>query len=283
MKKQMKRAFTLAAALGMSFGLTISVEAAWKQIGSYWYYDMGYGRNATGWHKVNSDWYYFNNSGRMMTGWFEIDGEWYYLRSSGAMAHDQWVGDYYLGSSGAMLTNTWIGPYYVGTDGKWIPNYSKSMEKQGVYLADEIDEPVLLADLSTFYTDYDRYNKNIVPLMEDKLGNTYTNCIEYEYGYIDDRDIYVLDGQYATFSGTLFVPDSRSSSKDDWDYKNPYHFYIYGDDELLYYSPKMISTQYPVDFEVDVSGIDQLALCWHGGASTWDYEIGLANAMLYED
>ena len=283
MKKQMKRAFTLAAALGMSFGLTISVEAAWKQIGSYWYYDMGYGRNATGWHKVNSDWYYFNNSGRMMTGWFEIDGEWYYLISSGAMAHDQWVGDYYLGSSGAMLTNTWIGPYYVGTDGKWIPNYSKSMEKQGVYLADEIDEPVLLTELDVFYTNYQSGMKKNVTTMKDKLGNTYENCIKYNYGKEDSRDIYVLDGKYSEFCGTIFVPKERNAQYDSYHDSPEYTFYVYGDEELLYYSPVMYSTQYPVDFDIDISGVDQLAICWYGGSYACFAELGLSNAMLYED
>lgn len=279
MKKQMKRALTLAAALGMSFGLTISAQAAWRQSGRNWYYDMGSGRYATGWHYIDSTWYYFNDSGLMQTGWHEIGGKWYYLRSSGAMAHDQWVGNYYLGSSGAMLTNTWIGPYYVGADGEWIPNYN---EKYG-YLEYEIDEPVLLTELDVFYTNYLSGMKKNMATMKDKLGNTYENCIKYNYGEEDSCDIYVLDGEYSEFCGTIFVPKERNSQYDNYHDSPEYTFYVYGDDELLYYSPVMYSTQYPVDFDIDISGVDQLAISWYGGSYACFAELGLSNAMLYKD
>lgn len=306
MKKQVKRVLTLAAALGMSLGLTISAQAAWVKDGDSWLYDMGSGRYATGWHYIDNDWYYFNRNGNMQTGWRVIDGEWYYLRSSGAMAHNQWVGnyylrsngamahdrwigDYYVGSSGEMLRETWIGPYWVGKDGKWIPGYTGNDTYE--------DNEDMLIELDAFYCDYGKSKRVDVALM-DKLGNSYINCIEYEGGTpagglggnistFDKRDIYVLDGEYSTFEATIFVPETRSSY---WDThisetnkkKGSFTLRIYGDDIMLYQSPLMTTKQYPVDVELDISGVDQLAFSW---ATFGDVtaEIGLANAMLYKD
>lgn len=278
MKKNARKIMTMMLVLGMCAGMTISAYAGWKQSDGIWYYDLGYGKNATGWQNIDATWYYFDGNGQMLTGWNQIDGEWYYLRSSGAMAHDQWIGNYYVGSSGAMLKNTWIGSYWVGADGEWVSN------KSGYTMAQDEEETVLLTNLKTFYTDYGNDAKKKVTLLEDKLGNIYENCIMYRYGYEDDRDIYVLSGDYSKFSGTIFVPDERNSKYDNMDNRSGRRiFYVYGDDELLYYSPQMSSIQYPVDFEIDVSGIDQLAICWNGGASTWYYEIGLSDAVLYKE
>ena len=167
---------------------------------------------------------------------------------------------------------------------KVLPNDSSLTNEKVKY---EGLAPVSLLNLDTFYSDYGDdsvwSNKRTVQVMKDKLGNSYENCIEYQYGEKDARDIYVINGEYATFSGTIFVPDHRKSGNDDWSYQDPFYFYIYGDGKLLWRSPKMLSTQYPVDFEVDISGVKELSICWHGGASTWYYEIGLANAWLYKD
>ena len=167
---------------------------------------------------------------------------------------------------------------------KVLPNDSSLASEKVKY---EDLAPVSLLDLDTFYSDYGDdsvwSNKRTVQVMEDKLGNYYENCIEYQYGEKDARDIYVINGEYTIFSGTIFVPDHRKSGNDDWSYQDPFYFYIYGDGKLLWRSPKMLSTQYPVDFEVDISGVKELSICWHGGASTWYYELGLANAWLYKD
>lgn len=144
-------------------------------------------------------------------------------------------------------------------------------------------EPVLLSEMDTFYSDYEDWSnggKENIQSVKDKLGKTHENCIVYWYGYEDSKDIYVLDKKYSKFTGTIFVPDSRQSKIDDWYHDDPYYFSIYGDDKLLYKSPKMISTQYPVDFSIDISGVDQLKINWNGGACTWDYEIGLSNAYI---
>lgn len=140
--------------------------------------------------------------------------------------------------------------------------------------------PVSLTSLTPFLSEYRSAARSVGVTLSDKLGNTYDNCIEYDYGYDEDRgDIYVLNYAYSSFKGTIFVPDERSSVYDDWD---SYYFKIFGDGKLLYTSPDMVSTQYPVDFDVDVSGVDQLTLKWDGGASTWYVQIGITNAYLYK-
>lgn len=145
--------------------------------------------------------------------------------------------------------------------------------------------PVSLLDLNAFYSDYDGGldgRKKQIQSMKDKLGNTYENVLEYTYGDKEARDIYVINKEYKKFKGTLFVPEDRNANQDDWSYQDPFYFSVYGDDVLLYKSPKMTSKQYPVDFEIDISGVEQLSINWHGGACTWDYEICLSNAFLYK-
>lgn len=143
--------------------------------------------------------------------------------------------------------------------------------------------PVSLTSLTPFLSDCGESRYGLT--LTDKLGNTYHDCIEYVYGYPSDRgDTYVLNYAYSSFSGTIFVPKDRSSTYDSWLYDSEGDFCIriYGDGKLLYTSPVMLSTQYPVDFEINVSGIDQLTILWVGGACTWSVPIGIANARLYK-
>ena len=141
--------------------------------------------------------------------------------------------------------------------------------------------PVSLTSLTRFLSES---HGSVGVTATDKLGNSYDDCIIYDYGYSEDRgDIYVLNYAYSSFRGTIFVPSNRSSGYDDW--VNEYISYIlriYGDGKLLYTSPNMLSTQYPVDFDIDVSGVDQLTIKWEGGAITWYVPIGIANAYLYK-
>lgn len=143
--------------------------------------------------------------------------------------------------------------------------------------------PVSLTSLSPFLSDCGESRYGLT--LTDKLGNIYHDCIEYVYGYSSDRgDTYVLNYAYSSFSGTIFVPKERSSNYDSWilDVEGYYCIRIYGDGKLLYTSPVMVSTQYPVDFDINVSGIDQLTILWVGGACTWSVPIGIANARLYQ-
>ena len=141
--------------------------------------------------------------------------------------------------------------------------------------------PVSLTSLTRFLSES---HGSVGVTAADKLGNSYDDCIIYDYGYSEDRgDIYVLNYAYSSFRGTIFVPSNRSSGYDDWVNEHiNYYLKIYGDGKLLYTSPSMLSTQYPVDFDIDVSGVDQLTVKWEGGAITWYVPIGIANAYLYK-
>lgn len=155
--------------------------------------------------------------------------------------------------------------------------------------------PVALVDLKAFHDDYGE-NKQVGISLNDKLGNSYLNCIEYMGGSstfwgenIDTfgkRDIYVIKGEYTTFKATVFVPEERSSY---WDTeisnenkrKGSFTLRIFGDGKLLYQSPLMITTQYPVEVDIDITGVEQLAFSW-ATFSDVTSEIGLANAYLYK-
>ena len=151
--------------------------------------------------------------------------------------------------------------------------------------------PVALVTLKPF-SEYPG-DKAIDVTLTDKLGNTYTQCIEFinDYDYAEDgtasRQIYVLNYAYSSFSGTIFVPESRYWDDDIFSDNPTWHEYlldlkIYGDGRLLYTSPRMSPLQYPVNFDIDISGVDQLAIEWQAGNPMFDFEIGIANAYLYK-
>ena len=148
--------------------------------------------------------------------------------------------------------------------------------------------PVNIQNLKVFYSDFDgsRGQKKTYQTLNDKLGNTYENCLEYKWGRENSEDIYVLSGEYVRFEGTLFVPESRDNQGDNFNSHTAYqtmYFSIYGDGKLLYKSPEMGVKQHPVEISINVSGIQQLTIMWYAGAATWNCEIGLADAYLYKD
>ncbi len=143
--------------------------------------------------------------------------------------------------------------------------------------------PKPLTEMEPFVTTFQKYARQVGINGQDKLGNTYNNCIEYLHGMKDlfdtAEEIYVLNYRYSRFQGTLFVPKERNPKYDSW---GESYFRIYGDGRLLYTSPDMVSTRYPVNFSISVSGVDQLKFTWSGGSPTWDQEIGLGNAFLFK-
>lgn len=151
--------------------------------------------------------------------------------------------------------------------------------------------PVALVDTVCIYNTT---KKQTGLTLNDKLGNTYYNATQYRGGadyYGDDaysrRDIYVLGKEYTRFKARVFVPKDRSAY---WDneisssdkQRGAFTLCVYGDEKLLYQSPLMISTQYPIDVEIDVSGVEQLSFSWNTFADV-SSEIGIADAYLYKD
>lgn len=75
------------------------------------------------------------------------------------------------------------------------------------------------------------------------------------------RLYYKLGGKYDTISGVIFL------SKD---YKNSNlagYFEIFGDDKLLYTSPKVYAGVLPQEINVDVSGVQELKIAFHGNGT----------------
>lgn len=158
--------------------------------------------------------------------------------------------------------------------------------------------PVCLSDMQAFYSDYTDGSgvlflegcKIVNAVLNDKLGNTYNNCIEYfggMYNQSEARDVYLLQKKYATFMTVILVPDTRSEywdneTSDTKKSSGAFTLRIWGDNELLYQSPFMASTVYPQLIELDVSGVEQLSINWQT-YSDIDSEIGLAEPCLYKD
>lgn len=166
------------------------------------------------------------------------------------------------------------------------------LEKKEEYKA---KAPVALVSLKSFSNDFGGKRRKGVSL-SDKLGNSYMNCTEYLGGSdmnwgeklntYQKRDIYVIHGEYSLFKATLFVPEDRNDYFEH-DLTNSekksgsYTFRIFGDDKLLYQSPMMLSKQYPVEIEIDITGVEQLAFSWATIADV-DDSVGVANAYLYK-
>ncbi|MDO5111703.1 MAG: NPCBM/NEW2 domain-containing protein [Clostridia bacterium] len=137
--------------------------------------------------------------------------------------------------------------------------------------------PASLTAFEVFYNGFDKYERTVENTLRDKMGNTYTDCILYAYGYETGRhEVYILGRQYSRFTGTIFVPDNRGSDNDEKCY-----FRIYGDENLMYASPNLPSTAYPVDIDIDVTGVDQLKIQYFGGALTWKRYSAIGNPLLY--
>ncbi|MDR2649748.1 MAG: NPCBM/NEW2 domain-containing protein [Clostridiales bacterium] len=79
----------------------------------------------------------------------------------------------------------------------------------------------------------------------DKGFNYYTGRLSYSY---------LIDQQYTQMSGTVFLTYGM------WDTKGIGKFNVYGDGELLYSSPDVISGFKPTVFDIDISGVKSLKI-----------------------
>ena len=252
-KMIMKRVISAGLIMLITSAIPITAYAGWQYTGNQWKYENG-GSYLTGWQNINASWYYFNQNGTMMTGWQQIGGAWYYLKADGSMAFEQWVGIYYVGSNGAMVTNSWIGPYYVGNDGAWVMNASNTENTSA-------SETVWLTDLEYFDKDNLTYRKDYDAV--NNVGDYMRHCLRAGTmgyggkgrGWIE----YYLNGNYSTLSGMLAVTQDWR----DTDYLG--YVVIYVDDNAIYESPTITSGDFPVEFEVDISGCQILKIYHEGG------------------
>lgn len=116
----------------------------------------------------------------------------------------------------------------------------------------------------TRLTDLAYYNKSNntdgfkfrrVDTAKDNLGNEYIDPMRIMRSCQTKYwESYMLTEDYSTFSGTLFIDYEDRSSRTTCSVR------VYGDGELLYSSPTMTAGVQPVDFSVDISGVDELKL-----------------------
>lgn len=154
-----------------------------------------------------------------------------------------------------------------------IGNFSLENEKGG-YVLSPVPGYTRLLDVPSDSQFRCRYTDCV---LRDQQGNEYRNTILYQFGLERFRDEFHLNGQYATLSGTIFIPEDR----------NPYPYFdegegvirIFGDGVLLYESPKMDGIA-PVDFTIDISGVRTLTITYVAGSEINRIETGLGNLIL---
>lgn len=263
MKKRMKRFLTTTAAIIMCAGMAVSAQAAWKQSGQCWYYELGNGHKAVGWHNIDATWYYFDANGEMMTGWILIGGEWYYMRSSGAMVSDQWIGNYYLGASGAMAKNAWIGPYYVGADGAWIPNYTGDSQSS----QDQEPEEVYLKNMKPVS------GRAVHTTQRDAFGNLYYDALGVSREGSDSCPIYYTNGKYSEFRVTL-APMQRL--------EQTVEFCVQDGKGNTLDSVDVDALTEPFEFVVDIEGEKYVELCKNYESIYRTYGLIVADARFVE-
>lgn len=75
---------------------------------------------------------------------------------------------------------------------------------------------------------------------------------------------YYLGEEYDTLTGTLYVPYESRKTGNFEDYHEVSYIRIYGDEKLLYTGPSLSGKDKPVDFSVNVSGVEFLTIYMGG-------------------
>lgn len=134
----------------------------------------------------------------------------------------------------------------VGKTVQWEP------KSNSVYLGKHTGEKpaVWLQDLDYFTGD----ELVVRDTMKDNLGNTRYEVIANRMYFSSDLDnVYLINGQYSSITGTFFQRYEYRSDKGSSSLK------IYGDDELLY-TTEVSAGMEPIDFNVDVTGVLKLRI-----------------------
>ena len=144
------------------------------------------------------------------------------------------------------------------------------------------------ADFKAKLTEYSTYVPLDLTLEQNILSNTvycsrkntqtanngtvYKNTLEIQAfdSTNEEKQIsYALSGNYNKLSGTLFV------DQDDKNDEGTMFFEIYGDGALLYSSPKFARGFLPQDFEVDITGIQNLTLKFY--CTSWAPDVNISD------
>lgn len=141
-------------------------------------------------------------------------------------------------------------------------------KKDSVFIGKHLSEKPAanLLDMDTFYSQatYGSYHTNAVDIIgaagvKDNIGKVHSKGFHLITPYYGENcyNVYLIDQKYSNFRGNIAVPYGDKNETDGAFMR------IYGDDELLYESPEMKRGVYPVDFDIDVSGVIQLKIEWY--------------------
>ena len=151
---------------------------------------------------------------------------------------------------------------------------------------DGATKSVLLGDhaaLKTKLTDLSYYDRKPISgqhyrkvnTAKDNLGNSYTDPLRLIESVKENYwETYLLTEDYSTFSGTLFI------DYDDRDSPSTVNVRIYGDGVLLYDSPVLTKGVRPVDFSVNIQGVDELKIESNFEYSKYTMSVYIGNGVL---
>ena len=99
--------------------------------------------------------------------------------------------------------------------------------------------------------------------LEDKFGGTYSHSLSVGFGSLT----YLLNFKYQTFSGTVGFPKSLESD----DARQSATLTISGDGQEIAVFRNITDTTKPEEFNLDISGYEQITLTWEcEGSNVWE-------------
>lgn len=134
--------------------------------------------------------------------------------------------------------------------------------------------PINLFSLDYFNSSDNSYNIVKGPYVEtDNIGEVHSGSYEIGIGYGDDWATYRINGNYSKLTGSFYILFENRSTKTDSILN------IYGDDKLLY-TVTITGGKEPVDFTVDISGVNYLKISYYW-PSTWSRPARLSDVCLF--
>lgn len=147
------------------------------------------------------------------------------------------------------------------------PNYTVYLGEMG----GKLEYPSLyLKDATNIGDDITTYKGTFT----DNYGNTYDDVMVNvdSWGYFGRVAEYLLNMKYSRFKGTIVVPEGASDSAEK-------SVKFIADGKVIYTSPVITKTSYPVEFDVNIRGCNDFKIEFAGDGR---YKIYLANCGFYQ-
>lgn len=147
-----------------------------------------------------------------------------------------------------------------------------------VYLGDmdgELEYPTLAIENAQNISDNSMKKTNS---LTDNYGNKYNSAIysSYPYSYSNPHVVtheYLLDMKYSHFKGTLYIP--QGETQDD-----TVTFSVIADGKNLYTSPAMSKSSRPVEFDINITGCNDIKISF--SSANYYLALCLGDAGFYQ-